>query len=93
MRDESNEIESRKFDQRIRSCNGREIENDLATDCLILWISTHPKLGKRGIQTLELKREPMRLICDYIAGMTDAYALHVYSRLKTTNPATLFRPS
>lgn len=34
-----------------------------------------------------------RLICDYIAGMTDAYALDVYSRLKTTNPATLFRPS
>lgn len=34
-----------------------------------------------------------RLICDYIAGMTDAYALDVYSRLKTTNPAALFRPS
>jgi dGTPase len=33
-----------------------------------------------------------RLICDYIAGMTDAYALDVYSRLKTTNPAALFRP-
>jgi dGTPase len=34
-----------------------------------------------------------RLICDYIAGMTDAYALDVFSRLKTTNPAALFRPS
>jgi dGTPase len=34
-----------------------------------------------------------RLICDYIAGMTDAYALDVYSRLMTTNPAALFRPS
>jgi dGTPase len=34
-----------------------------------------------------------RLVCDYIAGMTDAYALDVYSRLKTTNPAALFRPS
>ena len=33
-----------------------------------------------------------RLICDFIAGMTDAYALDVYSRLKTTNPAALFRP-
>jgi dGTPase len=40
-------------------------------------------------------REQMRkrLICDYIAGMTDAYALDVYSRLKTTNPAALFRPT
>jgi dGTPase len=35
----------------------------------------------------------LRLICDYIAGMTDAYALDVYSRLKTTNPAALFRPT
>ena len=34
-----------------------------------------------------------RLICDYIAGMTDAYALDVFSRLKTTNPAALFRPT
>lgn len=34
-----------------------------------------------------------RLICDYVAGMTDSYALDVYSRLKTTNPAALFRPS
>jgi dGTPase len=34
-----------------------------------------------------------RLICDYIAGMTDAYALDVYSRLMTTNPAALFRPN
>ena len=33
-----------------------------------------------------------RLICDFVAGMTDAYALDVYSRLKTTNPAALFRP-
>jgi dGTPase len=34
-----------------------------------------------------------RLICDYVAGMTDGYALDVYSRLKTTNPAALFRPT
>jgi dGTPase len=40
-------------------------------------------------------REQMRkrLISDYISGMTDAYALDVYSRLKTTNPAALFRPT
>jgi len=34
-----------------------------------------------------------RLICDYIACMTDGYALDVYSRLKTTNPSALFRPT
>lgn len=34
-----------------------------------------------------------RLICDYIAGMTDAYALDMYSRLKSANPSVLFRPT
>lgn len=33
-----------------------------------------------------------RLVCDFISGMTDVHALDVYSRLKTTNPAALFRP-
>jgi dGTPase len=48
----------------------------------------------RAISTFGSREEMRsRLICDYIAGMTDAYALDVYSRLKTTNPAALFRPS
>lgn len=34
-----------------------------------------------------------RLICDYIAGMTDAYALDMYARLKSANPSVLFRPT
>jgi dGTPase len=33
-----------------------------------------------------------RLICDYIAGMTDSYAVDVYARLMTANQATLFKP-
>jgi dGTPase len=48
----------------------------------------------RAIRTFKNSGEMRkRLICDYVAGMTDAYALDVYSRLKTTNPAALFRPS
>lgn len=34
----------------------------------------------------------MRLISDFIAGMTDKYALDVYERLKSSSPAALFRP-
>lgn len=34
-----------------------------------------------------------RLVCDYIAGMTDAYALDMYARLKSANPTVLFRPT
>jgi dGTPase len=48
----------------------------------------------RGItSSADCEEMRQRLICDYIAGMTDDYALDLYSRLKTTNPAALFRPT
>lgn len=34
----------------------------------------------------------MRMLCDYIAGMTDKYALDLYSRISSANPSILFRP-
>lgn len=33
-----------------------------------------------------------RVICDFIAGMTDRYALEFYSRLKSENAQTIFKP-
>lgn len=33
-----------------------------------------------------------RVICDFIAGMTDRYALEFYGRLKSENPQTIFKP-
>lgn len=33
-----------------------------------------------------------RLICDFIAGMTDRYALEFYGRLHSDNPQTIFKP-
>lgn len=33
-----------------------------------------------------------RVICDFIAGMTDRYALEFYGRLKSENPETIFKP-
>lgn len=33
-----------------------------------------------------------RLICDFIAGMTDAYAIEFYARLKSENARTIFKP-
>jgi dGTPase len=41
----------------------------------------------------EPEKMRMRLICDYIGGMTDAYALDMYARLKSANPSILFRPT
>lgn len=33
-----------------------------------------------------------RVICDFIAGMTDSYAMKFYARLKSENPETIFKP-
>lgn len=33
-----------------------------------------------------------RVVCDFVAGMTDRYALEFYGRLKSENPETIFKP-
>lgn len=33
-----------------------------------------------------------RIICDFISGMTDRYAVEFYGRLKSENPETIFKP-
>lgn len=38
------------------------------------------------------KPKKMRTICDFIAGMTDQYAIEFYGRLKSENPQTIFKP-
>ena len=42
-----------------------------------------------GFKDEALKR---RVVCDFIAGMTDRYAVEFYSRLKSENPQTIFKP-
>lgn len=42
-----------------------------------------------GLDDTHLKK---RVICDFIAGMTDRYAVEFYSRLKSENPQTIFKP-
>lgn len=43
----------------------------------------------RALKRIEDKK---RLICDFIAGMTDRYALEFYGRLTSENPQTIFKP-
>jgi dGTPase len=38
------------------------------------------------------KTMKMRIICDFIAGMTDKYAIEFYSRISSTNKQTIFKP-
>ena len=33
-----------------------------------------------------------RVVCDFISGMTDWYALEFYDRLRSSSPATIYKP-
>jgi dGTPase len=39
------------------------------------------------------KEERMRAVCDFVAGMTDQYAVSFFNRLTLDSPATIFGPS
>jgi len=39
------------------------------------------------------KSEKNRIICDYIAGMTDNFCLEFYARLTSEHPETIFKPT
>lgn len=43
-------------------------------------------------KTFNRTRDKMRVLCDFIAGMTDRYAIEFYGRLKSENPETIFKP-
>lgn len=53
-------------------------------------------IEKKGILTKEEKdipdTEKKRIICDFIAGMTDRYLLEFYCRLFSENAQTIFKP-
>ena len=36
--------------------------------------------------------EKARVLCDFIAGMTDRYAVEFYGRIRSENPQTIFKP-
>lgn len=36
--------------------------------------------------------QQMRCVCDYVAGMTDRYAMEFYSRLHSDSPQSMFKP-
>ncbi len=43
-------------------------------------------------EAVKTKTDRMRTICDFIAGMTDRYAVEFYGRLTSENPETIFKP-
>lgn len=50
-----------------------------------------PSDVKEAYERLRTKAERYRLVCDFVAGMTDRYAIEFYGRLKESG-ATIFKP-
>jgi dGTPase len=38
------------------------------------------------------RKDKKRIICDFVSGMTDSYAIEFYGRLTSENPETIFKP-
>jgi dGTPase len=51
-----------------------------------------PKDYRTLYDAVRSKKAKHRIICDFIAGMTDKYALEFYGRLRSENPQTIFKP-
>ncbi len=51
-----------------------------------------PEDTKEIFRWSDTERWRKRVICDFIAGMTDRYALEFYGRLFSENPQTIFKP-
>ncbi|MGI6366389.1 MAG: hypothetical protein ACOX2G_11835 [Bacillota bacterium] len=51
-----------------------------------------PEDFQRIYSNLKNRTHRKRIICDFIAGMTDRYALEFYGRLFSENPQTIFKP-
>jgi dGTPase len=47
---------------------------------------------RRWCERLTKKAEKMRVVCDFVAGMTDRYAVEFYARLKSETPQSIFKP-
>ena len=47
---------------------------------------------KKLFTRFRLKSDKMRVICDFIAGMTDRYAVEFFNRLSSDNAQSIFKP-
>ncbi len=85
------QIESPKL--KITEVRGKEIVKEIFTqlsqkDGFKLLPSDYRELYDK----VKGKKNKNRIICDFIAGMTDRYAIEFYGRLKSEDPQTIFKP-
>ncbi|MDO9508061.1 MAG: hypothetical protein Q7I97_01740 [Thermovirgaceae bacterium] len=51
-----------------------------------------PEDFREAIEKASEDWEKERIICDFVSGMTDRYALEFYCRLFSENPESIFKP-
>jgi len=78
---------------RVAEQRGKEIVREVF-DCLTRpgGHQLLPEDFRNWHEKLRTKAERMRVICDFIAGMTDRYAVEFHARLKSETPQTIFKP-
>jgi dGTPase len=80
------EIVKKIFDALIRS--PALLPSDIAT----IYYQCDPAVGDDKTGPTEGDLHRYRVVCDYIACMTDKYAIELYGRLTSETPATIFKP-
>jgi dGTPase len=74
------EFRGKEIVREIFECLKREKRNQLL-----------PQDWKARCEAVKDENHRLRTITDFIAGMTDRYALEFYDRLKSSNPSTIFK--
>jgi dGTPase len=75
------ELRGQQIVQEIFECLSNDEGHNLLPDDFREWYDRLPK-----------KADKMRVICDFIAGMTDRYAAEFHARLRSESPQSIFKP-
>jgi dGTPase len=70
------EIVKEMFDELVKPAGNRLLPDDF----------------RRWTEFLEDESDRVRVVCDFIAGMTDRYAVEFYGRLRSESPQSIFKP-
>jgi dGTPase len=61
-------------------------------DCFVTDRSLLPADWRELYEAIDNEAWQARIVCDYIAGMTDRYCVEMYARITSENPITIWKP-
>jgi dGTPase len=80
---------------KVAEVRGKEIVNQIFTSLISkekVGFELLPSDYRFLYDLANTEENKTRIICDFVAGMTDRYAIEFYGRLKSEDPATIFKP-